>query len=250
MHGQKKSMTAFRLAVLLAFFWNLSLGRCLVSTAFRTPTIEAKSSNLALAATSRPAEYTSPFKTGVTFEFPPVKERFRNFTQAFNFTIVHDDDDDEDPEEAALRYRRKLEELMSDHSLSSNNNSNNTMLRSFLQWCFGWIGRLKAFRLKRPRRFSIRDIGGMKRHFALLVFSLAMGLRGCPYPFMSPMEYYRTNCIAAHQQVVAALSPSSLYSANREIRISPLNRYAMEWHLRKLKRKRAREQPWLQEQQL
>ena len=134
-------------------------------------------------------------------------------------------------------------------------------LRSFSLWC--WImGKhslkkmRKIFTLGRRRRkegFSETDLGGTKRHYALLVASLVNGARGLtattPNSNMNgggyscdPVAYHHSIVQSVHHRTVASLSPSPLLliSEKKEtggIRVSALQRHALKWALRNDKNK-------------
>ena len=138
-------------------------------------------------------------------------------------------------------------------------------LRSFSMWC--WIvGKMclgnvrKIFTLGRRRRrkegFSETDLGGTKRHYALLVASLVNGAReltattpnsntnGGGYS-CDPVAYHHTIVQSVHHRTVASLSPSALLLISEKkdaggISVSALQRHTLKWALRNDNKKRKR----------
>lgn len=130
-------------------------------------------------------------------------------------------------------------------------------LRSFSLWC--WIvGKMtlgkvrKLFTIgRRKEGFSESDLGGTKRHYALLVASLVNGARGLTTATSSnknggccdPLAYHHTIVQSVHHRTVASLSPSALLFSEKDaggIHVSALQRHTLKWALRNDNNKRKR----------
>ena len=124
------------------------------------------------------------------------------------------------------------------------------ILRPFLMCQRWWRGR--PHRLHRSCRhskktFSESDLGGTKRHYALLVASVVNSWNGLgndswSYFCGDPVAYHRAVVQSAYHRTVASLSPSTLSISNVGIRVSPLQTYAMEWLLRRDYHRKQRKQ--------
>jgi len=111
------------------------------------------------------------------------------------------------------------------------------ILGSISLWCY-WIasktrarlGKLLIVLLRRNSEgFSPSDLGGTKRHYALLLASLVQG--GRSYLAFDPGAYHRAIVESAHHRTVASLSPSALET--KGIHVSALERHALKWAIRK-----------------
>jgi hypothetical protein len=129
-----------------------------------------------------------------------------------------------------------------------------TLLRWFSLWWFVAKSSLESRR--KQKGFSATDLGGTKRHYALLVASLVSGATkgslGGLWASSSnianlydPLAYHHAVVQSAHHRTVASLSPSALAFSEQPIRVSALQRHALKWVLRannSKKRKRIEQQ--------
>ncbi len=115
------------------------------------------------------------------------------------------------------------------------------ILGSISLWCY-WVARKTRARLeklllvlfrKNSQGFSRKDLGGTKRHYALLLASLVQG--GSCHLGFDPAVYHRAIVESAHHRTVASLSPSALET--KGIHVSALERYALKWAIRKCRQK-------------
>ena len=302
MSDRNIAMVVFRLAVLLVFYWNLSLGHCLVGTikitavrrkttpastrktieatsprgqghATNTPTAHstkavtaaAVAKNLvcgtALGASSQQSSET-PLTARVAFVSPASKERYRNLTRTVDYSIVHNDDyeyeynydyevnkyntvsrmqamgdkDGAPPVPSAISSAPIADAFL--RWLNSSRLAKKIILRSILlwrNWCVGKPMRVGK-QLRCRKRFSQSDLGGTKRHYALLVASL---VRGCHRPLGGDIiAYYRGVVESSHHQTIASLSSSTLsISEKKRIHVSSLEGHAIEWSLKHRRRR-------------
>ena len=300
-------MLVFRLAVLLAFLWNLSLFHCLVGAIqvsfVRTPTKpraivpnalmaqwkNTKAGTVALpstslGATSQPSEQPTELTTStVAFVFPSTRERYRNLTRALEYSVVVDNDDE-------ISYDRKFYERLAttplehffqeprqksidDASFATQENFQTAVgwpfskkfakRLAFLSLWWQWLVRktitsrlskqlqvlLRVFRKDGTSSKVSYYTKGTKRHYALLVACLVKGdiyqQPAALWQQNDPLAYHRVIVESAHRRTIASLSSSTLSLSNRangRIRLSSLERHALQWALKNKQRGCARKQ--------
>lgn len=206
-----------------------------------------KPSTTALAERIAPfTEFSTPGVVRVKVDFPPRREQYRNLTRAVQYRIIHDEDEDEedegskeatarkyDPYESLRRILKKQKSVF--HSLNDDAPTQlgtwrmrllMAILRPLALWFWAgkaWNALLRKLRLRRTpptQGFSVKHLGGTKRHYALLVHSLAGGARGqtVTAPVLDPIAYHRSAVHMAHKRAVAELDAPR----QKEIRISAL----------------------------
>mmetsp|Transcript_12795 Transcript_12795/g.32246 ORF Transcript_12795/g.32246 Transcript_12795/m.32246 type:complete len:258 (+) Transcript_12795:57-830(+) len=248
MSRHHKIMTIFRLAVILGFFWNLSLGRCWVGThPAKTVGLPIHSTTL-FAATTKSTEPTTPSTARIALVFPSSKERFRNLTRAIEYSVVHDEyeEDDEIPENYIVDSNEYLvngtlgepigdgcptSDAMTVNPLPRTRASKRSILSSVSLWLYWFASKTKARLGKlvlRLRKKGSANLGGTKRHYALLLASFVQGTQACL--LFDPGAYHRAIVESAHHRTVASLSPLALEGIHH---VSALEGHALKWTLRK-----------------
>ena len=248
MSRQHKLVTIFRPAVIIGFFWNLSLGCCWVGTHPAKTTGLPMHYTTLFAATTKSTEPTTPSTARIALVFPPSKERFRNLTRAIEYSVVHDEyeEDNEIPENHIVDSNEYLENgtlgepigdgcpgpnAMTFDPLPRTRGSKRSILSSVSLWLYWFASKAKARLGKlvlRLRTKGSANLVGTKRHYALLLASFVQGTQACL--LFDPGAYHRAIVESAHHRTVASLSPSALEGIHH---VSALEGHTLKWALRK-----------------